>query len=421
MIALADCNSFFASVEKVFHAGLKGRPVCVLSSNDGNIVAMTTEVKALGIKRGTPYFEVKDILERNHAAVFSSNMMLYAAMSRRVQSIMRQSVSHTEPYSIDEQFLYLDGYEKHHDTVELMKDMVRKIALWTDIPVSVGIASTKTLAKVANKYAKKYKGYGSVCMIGNEEQRRKALAGFELSDIWGIGVSSLARLISSGVTTALEFADKPGDWVHRHFHKPGYQTWLELNGHPCIDTSEILKRQTITTSRSFSKMISSKEDLKASVATFAASCCNKLRAQDSASGCVCVFAGSNRFREDLPQYSNFASARLCTPSADTVEITKTAMDLVDEIYRPGILYKKSGVILSDISSGCSHHLLFDPMEKREARIELSRTMDKLNQRYGLNALSLAITGCPDAAWKVRKDFPTPNYLTDIEQLMTVEL
>ena len=207
MIALADCNSFFASVEKVFHAGLKGRPVCVLSSNDGNIVAMTTEVKALGIKRGTPYFEVKDILERNHAAVFSSNMMLYAAMSRRVQSIMRQSVSHTEPYSIDEQFLYLDGYEKLHDPVGLMKDMVRKIALWTDIPVSVGIARTKTLAKVANKFAKKYKGYGGVCMIETEEQRRKALSMFELEDVWGIGHRSLAQLYTLGVSTALEFAD----------------------------------------------------------------------------------------------------------------------------------------------------------------------------------------------------------------------
>ena len=421
MVALADCNSFFASVEKVFHAGLKGRPVCVLSSNDGNIVAMTSEVKALGIKRGTPYFEVKDILERNHAAVFSSNMMLYAAMSRRVQSIMRQSVAHTESYSIDEQFLYLDGYEKLHDPVGLMKDMVRKIALWTDIPVSVGIASTKTLAKVANKFAKKYKGYGGVCMIETEEQRRKALSMFELEDVWGIGHRSLAQLYTLGVSTALEFADRPGDWVQRHFHKPGHQTWLELNGYPCIDTSETIRRQTITTSRSFSKMITEKEDLKASVASFAASCCNKLRAQDSAAGCICVFACSNRFRKDLPQYSNFASERLYVPSSDTIELTKAAMRLVDEIYRPGIQFKKSGVILSEISSGCSHHLLFDPVGKREERIELSKTMDLINRRYGLRSVSLAVSGGADERWTVRKDFPTPDYLTSIDQLMTVNI
>lgn len=421
MIALADCNSFFASVERALHPGLKGKPVCVLSSNDGNIVALTTEAKALGLRRGDPYFKVKDLMEKNGVAVFSGNLMLYAAMSKRVQSIMRRTVAHTECYSIDEQFLYLDGYEKHFDLVEMMRGMVNQIALWTDIPVSVGIAGTKTLAKIASKFAKQYKGYEGVCLIDTDAKRRKALSMFDLADVWGIGPRTFAKLNFLGVTTPLQLADKPGEWVRRHFHKPGYQTWLELNGHPCIDTSDILQRQTITTSRSFGKMISTKEDLKASMASFAASCCSTLRGQDSAAGCVSVFACSNRFREDLPQYWNIATEKLSVPSADTLEITATAMELVERIYRPGILFKKSGVILSNIVPGCCHHILFDPVEKREARIELSRTMDKLNQRYGLNALSLAITGRPDASWKVRKDFPTPNYLTDIDQIMTVQL
>ena len=421
MIALADCNSFFASVERALHPGLKGKPVCVLSSNDGNIVALTTEAKALGLRRGDPYFEVKDLMEKNGVAVFSGNLMLYAAMSKRVQSIMRRTVAHTECYSIDEQFLYLDGYEKHFDLVEMMRGMVNQIALWTDIPVSVGIAGTKTLAKIASKFAKQYKGYEGVCLIDTDAKRRKALSMFDLADVWGIGPRTFAKLNFLGVTTPLQLADKPGEWVRRHFHKPGYQTWLELNGHPCIDTSDILQRQTITTSRSCGKMISTKEDLKASMASFAASCCSTLRGQDSAAGCVSVFACSNRFREDLPQYWNIATEKLSVPSADTLEITAAAMELVERIYRPGILFKKSGVILSNIVPGCCHHILFDPVEKREARIELSRTMDKLNQRYGLNALSLAITGRPDASWKVRKDFPTPNYLTDIDQIMTVQL
>ena len=174
MIALADCNTFFASVERVFHAGLRGKPVCVLSSNDGNIVALTSEAKALGLKRGDPFFRVRGIIEKNRVSVFSGNLMLYEAISKRVKSIMSQTVAHTESYSIDEQFLYLDGYDRHCDPVELMRGMVRKISLYTDIPVSVGIAKTKTLAKVASKFAKHYKGYGGVCMIDTDEKRRKA-------------------------------------------------------------------------------------------------------------------------------------------------------------------------------------------------------------------------------------------------------
>lgn len=419
MIALADCNTFFASVERALHPGLKGKPVCVLSSNDGNVIALTAEAKALGIKRGAPLFQVKDILEKNNVAVFSSNIMLYAAMSKRVQSIMRKTVAHTESYSIDEQFLYLDGYEKNYDLAELMRGMVRKIALYTDIPVSIGIARTKTLAKVASKFAKNFKGYRGVCMIDTEDKRRKALSMFDLADVWGIGPRTYAKLAALGVSTPMEFADKPGDWVKRFFHKPGYQTWLELNGHPCIDTAEIRQQQSITTSRSFGKMISSKEQLKSSVASFAASCCNTLRGQDSAAGCVNVFACSNRFREDLPQYGNMASATLSIPSADTLEITELAMKLVDEIYRPGILFKKSGVILSRIVPGCVQPVLFDTMEKRDERLELSKTIDKMNHQYGVKTVGLAIEGRENEEWRTKRDYLTPNYLTDIDHIMTV--
>ena len=421
MIALADCNTFFASVERVFHAGLRGKPVCVLSSNDGNIVALTAEAKTLGIRRGAPFFQVKDVIEKNNVAVFSGNLMLYDAMSKRVQSIMRKTVERTESYSIDEQFLYLDGYEKNYDLVKLMRGMVRQIALWTDIPVSVGIARTKTLAKVASKFAKKYRGYESVCMIDTEEKRRKALSMFELADIWGIGPRSFAKLQALGITTPLQFADKPGAWVLRQFPRPGYQTWLELNGHPCIDTSEIIRRQTISTSRSFGKMISDAEQLRASVATFAASCCNTLRAQESAAGSVSVFACSNRFREDLQQYSNIATMRLDSPSSDTLEITEAAIRLADRIYRPGIQFKKSGVILSDITPGPTHHILFDPIPKRDERAELSTAIDRMNRKYGLKAVSLAVAGYGNADWKNRKDRLTPNYLTDIDQIMTVDI
>ena len=421
MIALADCNTFFAAVERALHPGLKGKPVCVLSSNDGNIVALTSEAKALGIRRGDPFFKVRDLIRKNNVAVFSGNIMLYAAMSKRIQSIMRKTVEHTESYSIDEQFLYLDGYERNHDIVEMMREMVGRIALCTDIPVSVGIARTKTLAKIASKFAKNYKGYRSVCIIDTEEKRRKALSMFDLSDVWGIGARSLGKLVSLGVNTPLEFADRPGEWVRNNFSKPGYQTWLELNGFPCIDTSEILRRQTITTSRSFGRMISDKDELKESVATFAASCCNTLRGQDSAAGCVSVFACSNRFREDLPQYGNIASARISTPSADTLEITSAAMELVDRIYRPGIQFKKSGVILSEIVPGCCHNILFDPIDRRSERLELSRAIDRMNHRYGLKAVGLAVTGYGNEGWRNRKEHLSPNCLTDIDQILTVNI
>lgn len=421
MVALADCNSFFASVEKALHPGLRGRPVCVLSSNDGNIVALTPEAKALGVRRGDPYFKVKDILERNRAAVFSGNLMLYAAMSERVQSIMRQTVARTESYSIDEQFLYLDGYGTGEELTEMMRGMVERIRLWTDIPVSVGIAQTKTLAKVASKFAKSYPGYRSVCLIDSDRKRRKALSMFDLSDVWGVGRRTYESLLRLGVNTPLEFADRPGDWVRRRFHKPGYQTWLELNGFPCIDTAELAGRRTITTSRSFGTMVTGLDDLKASVASFASSCAATLRSQGSSASEVTVFVMSNRFREDLPQYFNSGTVRLPLPSSDTLELARAATSLAERLYRPGIHYKKSGVTLSGIVDGLVHSSLFDAGDERERKAGLSRRMDSLNRRFGLKTVRIATEGVEDGGWKVRSERRTPNYLTDIDELMTIDI
>ena len=422
MWALADCNTFFASVERVFHPGLRGKPVCVLSNNDGIIVALTAEAKALGLHRGDPIFKVKDVVDRNGVAVFSTNMMLYAAMSKRVQNIMRGSVEYCESYSIDEVFLNLDGYEAHYDLEEYMRDMAGRIRLWTDIPVSVGIAPTKTLAKMGSKFAKQYPGYHSVCSINTEEKRRKALSMFPLDDVWGIGRRGYEKLLSLGVRTPLEFADKPGEWVHRHFTKPGVQTWKELNGYPCIDTAEVLQRQNITTSRSFGEMVTSKEHLKASVAFFAASCANKLRGQGSVARSVTVFVCSNFFRDDLPQYSNAATYRFQVGTADTIEITEAAMAIVDAIYMPGIKYKKSGVIMGDISSGDAvQQVLFDPIGNRPERLDLSKTIDVLNHKYGLKTVGLAVEGERSDTWRVKSEHRSPNYLTDLDDILTVQL
>ena len=297
MFALVDCNSFFCSVEKVFHPGLAGKPVVVLSSNDGCIVALTPEAKAVGLHRGDPIFKVREIVDYYHVSIFSTNMYLYAAMSKRVTNILRKSIHHVENYSIDESFCDLHGYDAHFDLVEMMRGIAHKIKLWTDIPVSVGIAPTKTLAKMGSKFAKQYVGYQGVCMIDNDEKRRKALGLFDLADVWGIGRQTFERLNYYGIYTPLEFADKSESWVKAHFTKPGVQTWRELNGEPCIDTSEVVRKKTICTSRSFGDMVGDVESLKAAVATFASSCANKLRGEGSGAKSVTVFLCSNRFRK----------------------------------------------------------------------------------------------------------------------------
>lgn len=422
MWAVLDANSYFCSVERVFHPGLRGKPVCVLSSNDGIIVALTSEAKALGLRRGDPLFKVKDIVERNGVSVFSGNMMLYAAMSKRVQNIIRQAVDYCESYSIDEMFADLSGYERHYDMEEYMRGVADRIRLWTDIPVSVGVAPTKTLAKVGSRFAKKYPGYRSVCMIDTEVKRRKSLELLSLEDVWGIGRRSCERLRNLGVSTPLEFADKPGNWVDRHFHKPGLQTWKELNGYPCVDTREILQRQSITTSRSFGDMVTSLDHLKASVATFTASCANKLRSQNSVAGSITVFVCSNWFREDLDQYFNARTFDFPVATSDTLELTEAALSLAEAIFKPGIKYKKSGVVLGRISPVTSvQGDLFDAIGNREGRLKLSRTIDMINHRYGLKTIGLAIEGGDDQPWKVRSEHRSPNYLTDIDEILTIDI
>ena len=266
MYALVDCNSFFCSVEKVFHPGLAGKPVVVLSNNDGCIVALTPEAKAVGLRRGDPIFKVRHIVDQCHVAVFSTNMYLYAAMSKRVTSILRKSVCHVENYSIDESFCDLQGYDDHFDLEGMMRGIARKIKLWTDIPVSVGVAPTKTLAKMGSKFAKQYAGYHGVCMIDSDAKRRKALRLFDLADVWGIGRGTLERLNYYGISTPLEFADKSASWVKARFTKPGQQTWRELNGEPCIDTAEVARKKTICTSRSFDGMVHDLDTLRQQVA-----------------------------------------------------------------------------------------------------------------------------------------------------------
>lgn len=422
MVALVDCNSFFCSVEKVFHPGLRGKPVCVLSSNDGCIVALTPEAKAIGLHRGDPIFKVRDTVVRHNVVLFSTNMYLYAAMSRRVMNILRSCIQRVENYSIDESFCYLDGYGGSREMEEYMRGVAEKVKLYTDIPVSVGIAPSKTLAKVGSKYAKQYSGYRSVCLIDTDEKRRKALALFDLADVWGIGRHTLARLHYHGICTPLQFADKTEGWVRSHFNLPAVQTWKELNGIPCIDTADALQRQSLCTSRSFGEMVTDFESLRASVAHFAASCANKLRGQHSVASLVTVFVSSNRFREDLPQYQNSATVALPIPTSDTMEITHAASDALRSIFVEGIMYKKAGVVLGMISDASAiQQDLFDEIQNRPQRDELMKAIDQLNHRFGLKTVRLAAEGSAGQSWQPKSEHRSGNYLSDINEILTIRI
>lgn len=422
MVALIDCNNFFCSVERVFCAGLRNKPVCVAGSNDGIIVALTQEAKALGLKRGDPVFKVKDVIRRNDVKIFSTNMTLYAAMSKRITNILRNAVQRVENYSIDESFCYLDGYEKMGDIEDCMRDIVHRIALFTDIPVSVGIAPSKTLAKVGSKFAKKYKGYRSVCLIDTEEKRRKALTLFELADVWGIGRQTLQKLNDYGVFTTIDFADKTEEWVKRRFNLPVVQTWRELNGIPCIDTQEKPQKQSICTSRSFGEMVTSFDTLKSSVVTFASSCANKLRGQHSFARAVTVFVTTNRFRQDLPQHSETYTQLLPVPTSDSLEIVNAAVSALQLIYKEGFHYKKSGVILSEISqTEYVQQYFFDNIPNRPERRELMKAIDTINQNYGANKIYIGASGGTTPTWQNKSENRSRNYLTNLNDLLTIKI
>ncbi|MDO4932327.1 MAG: Y-family DNA polymerase [Prevotellaceae bacterium] len=420
MYALVDCNSFFCSVEQAFHPGLRGKPVCVLSSNDGCIVALTPEAKALGLRRGDPLFKVQSIVRAHNVAVFSSNMTLYAAMSKRVTSILRHSIAHVENYSIDESFCDLRGYDRHHSLETMMRDIADRILLWTDIPVSVGVAPTKTLAKIGSRFAKKYPGYRSVCMIDNEDKRRTALGMTAIGDVWGIGRHSIPKLAYHGIHTALDLADKSMTWARSNLRKPEMQTWHELNGTACIDTTEAAHNQSLCCSRSFGRMVDDIDSLKASVATFAAGCAGKLRGQHTAATSVTVFLCSNRFRDDMQQYSNAATETLPVPTSDTMEITQAALTALGSIFRPGVMYKKSGVAVGGITSASAiQQNMFDNIPNRMERGQLMKAIDSINRRYGAKTIHLMAEGERGQAWQTRCEHRSGDYLTDITQLLTI--
>lgn len=392
----------------------------VLSNNDGCVVARSNESKAMGIKMGTPYFKVKFLVDQGKLVVRSSNYTLYGDLSARVMSLLSEVAPKLEVYSIDEAFMNMDGI-REEDLPGICRDLIKRIRRWTGIPVSIGIAPTKTLGKVANHFAKKYKGYRGVCVIDTDEKMRKALSLTPIDDVWGVGWRGAPKLEAAGVKTALDFVSRPVEWVRDRMGVIGVRTWSELQGIRMVEEEKNDKRKSICTSRSFAGNISDIDELTLRVSDFAGKCAEKLRKEGTAAGTVGIFLYTNRFREDLDQYYPSASVRLEVPASSAPEIISAALKALRYVYKPGYQYKKAGVIVSDIVDADSiQQVLFgfdDRARERDDRI--SEVMDKVNTS-GRNVLRLATQRGGHYADGIRRDFCSGLYTTSWQDLIKVK-
>lgn len=423
MYALADCNNFFVSCERVFRPDLWDKPVLVLSGNDGCVVSRSNEVKALGIKMGVPLYQIRDLVEKHHIACFSSNFSLYGDLSARVMSLLRKHTTRFEQYSIDEGFITLD-HVPPAERKTYCENLVREIYQGTGIPVSMGIAPSKTLCKVASKYAKKFPGYNGACMIDTDEKRLKALAGFEVGDVWGVGRQTAAKLAALGISTALQFAEMSESRVQSLLHKPGLLTWRELHGIDCIDASEMVSKQSITTSRTFANPITTLPLMEQQLANFCDTCARKLRMQKSLCAQLIVFAHTSRFRTDIEQCQIVQTVNLSIPTSDTRELLSYMLNAFRPYFREGVQFKKAGVIFSRIvPEGSVVADLFDERDRtRDAALQ--RTIDKIRDKSGRNAILLATqlpTSKEQAAQVYKSEHQSPRYTTELSQVLTIRI
>ena len=390
MYGIIDCDNCYVSCERVFRPDLKDKPVVVLSNNDGCVVARSNEAKKMGIKAGMPYFQLAEQFPNQKIAVFSSNYELYGELTGRVVSIIRKEAPAYFRYSIDECFVYLDGMEQMA-LKAWGEELHKKIRRGVGMPVSIGLAPNKTLAKMASHFAKRYQGYRHCCMIDTDEKRVKALKLYPVDEVWGIGRRYAAKLEAHGVKTAYDFAEHNQTWVKATFNNIVIErTWRELNGEDCVPNEEMAKKKSICTSRSFNGMITDLDGLRTHVSNYAARCAEKLRQQGTVASIVGVFLNTNAFREDLPQYWKFQEMRLITPSSSTITIVKAANEVLQALYRPGYQYKKTGVIVMGIgpNSPIQQDLFDINAEQFEKMRKLDAVIDRINRLNGSETIVL---------------------------------
>ena len=449
MIGLADCNNFYCSCERVFRPDLIGKPVVVLSNNDGCVIARSEEAKALGYKMGDPFYQVKEKLEAEGVAIFSSNYTLYGSLSNRVMSMLSHYSPRIDQYSIDESFFDVDqsmaerffqDNQKENDTflnnesllhqygAKISADVLRAVG----IPISIGIAETKTLAKIGSKFAKKYKGYQGCCLIDTDERRHKALSLFPIEDVWGIGRQIARKLDYMGIRTAAQFADKKESWVRSHFNITTLRTWKELNGENCISIEELPQKKSICTSRSFANEgITDKNVIEEAVANFAVRCTEKLRRQGSVCQGITVFAWTSRFNEHVPEYTIHDSLTLPIATNAQEEIVGAALSILRAKYpkpmadsRPdrtdmSFYFKKAGVILWQISPDHPRQQdLFDPIDRSKQK-KLMEAIDAINRKNGYGTIRQAIQGT-DCRFDLKREYMSKQFTTNIHDILKVK-
>lgn len=419
MFALIDCNNFYASCERVFRPDLNGKPIVVLSNNDGCVIARSNEAKAVGVPMGAPAFEYEKLFTEKKVHVFSANFALYGDMSHRVMSILSEYTPEIEIYSIDECFLKLQGF-KHFKLQEYGLQMRNKVGKWTGIPISVGIAPTKALSKVANRIAKKFtEQTDGVYIIDNEEKRMKALKWLKIEDVWGIGRQHCKRLNAIGVKTAYDFTQLDDAWVKKNLAIVGLRLKRDLQGIPTLELEDIQPKKNIATTRSFETNYTEFAQLSERISTFAVSCAEKLRKQNSCCNSIMVFIHTNGHRKDLPQYSKNIVIKLPFATNSSIELSKFATQALKYIFRHEYSYKKAGVVVQDFTPANNlQQTLFE--NRNERHIPLMQAIDNMNTLFGQQKIRLASQD-PKRVWKMKQEKLSPRYTTQLSDIINVRV
>lgn len=417
MIALVDCNNFYASCERVFRPDLENKPIVVLSNNDGCVIARSNEAKKLGIKMGEPAFKKKEVFERNKIKTFSTNFILYGDMSKRVMSIIRNNSKEIEIYSIDEAFI--ECYNEDLNTYGT--NLRKKVKQWTGIPVSVGIAETKVLAKIANHIAKKYQKSG-VFILDNKEIIERALKFTAIEEIWGVGRNHARRFKEYGINTAYDLTCIEESWIKKKFSIVVLRIARELKGIKCLDIeSQHKTKKNICTSRSFGNPTSDYNTIKEAISTFAVRCCEKLRKQKTSTSELRIFIYTNPFNPRHRQYYGTKKIQLERATNDNQIIVQEVIKGLRKIYKKGYVYKKAGVIVGNITQENKVQLnLFDQIKNREKYTKISKVIDRINSSMGRDKLRIATQGF-DRKWKMKQEQLSQCYTTRIDEILTVKI
>jgi len=424
IFALIDINNCYVSCERVFNPIYNNKPVIVLSNNDGCAVARSNEAKAIGIKMGVPLFKIKDIVQEQSVIVLSSNYALYAEMSRRFHSILASFVAPQEQeiYSIDECFLDLTSYAKHYDLIEYCQQMRQRLAKWIGLPVSIGIGHSKTEAKIANHIGKKLPQFNGVCDLVRMDLNDKELmlSAIDVSEVWGVGRKHSKRLMEMGIETVFDLAISDPHKMKKLFSVVMARTVMELKGISCIEIEHTPEdKKQIVSSRSFGQRVTQKEDLKEALGKYAQDAFHRLRDQDLLCGCIMAFIESNPFDQNEPFYKKVGTYTFPEPTDNVLELVKAATTMVEHIFKPGVKYKKCGVILTGLEPKSSHiYDLLTDMQEIQKKDRLMDAFEQVQKRFGKTKLGVGSSNFTNRNWSMSRNKLTQNYF-NWDELLTI--